>query len=74
MIITTNKHRLIHVINNKGERKIIQYRDPLKEKSILNENNNDEFFIDIDWYLNNGYTRFEDAIKDIEGDYYGQII
>lgn len=69
-----NNHSVIHVINKKGERKVIQYRDPLKKNNTVNENNNDnEFYIDIDWYLNNGYKKIEDAIKDIEGEYYGHI-
>lgn len=64
---------IIHVINSKGERKIIPYHDPLKKDNPVNEDNNSEFSIDIDWYLNNGYTKFEDAIKEIEGEYYGHI-
>ncbi len=64
---------IIHVINKKGERKAIPYRDPLKNNDPVNEYINSEFFIDIDWYLNHGYTKFEDAIKEIEGEYYGHI-
>ena len=56
---------LVHLINDKGEKKVV-------ESKRLNESVNDNFRIDIDWYLSNGYTPLEDAIREIEGSCYEQ--
>ena len=60
---------VVHVINNRGDRKIIPYIDPFKNLTIKEHNsttNDKDYYIDIDWYLNNGYKTIEDARKQIE--------
>jgi len=36
---------------------------------MLNEKINNDYNIDVDWYLSHGYMKWEDAIKEIEGSY-----
>ena len=35
----------------------------------LNESTNSRYFLDIDWYLNNGYSKAEDVFDRIENGY-----
>ena len=35
----------------------------------LNESTNSHYFLDIDWYLNNGYSKAEDVFDRIENGY-----
>ena len=54
---------LVHVINTKtGQKQTIQ----ISQCNSCNEADNEEYKIDIDWYLSNGYTKLVDAIKEIE--------
>ncbi|MDE6238644.1 MAG: hypothetical protein K2M54_01495 [Muribaculaceae bacterium] len=53
---------LLHIITKTGERTTI----PFPGYNQINEAENDEYNVDIDWYLSNGYTKLEDAIKEIE--------
>lgn len=54
---------LVHVINTKtGQEQTIQ----ISQCNSCNEADFSEFKIDYEWYLNNGYTKLEDAIKEIE--------
>ena len=53
----------IHVINNKGVKKEVTWSQLLK----LNEDsNNDKYYHDIEWYLQNGYYTMDDVIKEFK--------
>ena len=54
---------LVHLVDDNGNKKVVESKN-------LNESDNENYHIDIEWYLSNGYTLFEDAIKQIEGEYY----
>ncbi len=62
-----DRKELLHIITKSGKRKTIPF--PGNQDNHINEADNDEYKIDIDWYLSNGYTKLEDAIKEIEKDY-----
>ena len=56
----------LHVINNQGDQKEVTWLELIK----LNEGSNcndDKYYHDIGWYLNNGYHLIDDVIKDFEG-------
>ena len=60
------KSRKTHLINNKGEKLVVETR----EFNISQQNGDgkyDEFYLDVDWYLANGYSKAEDMFKRIEG-------
>lgn len=60
------KSRKTHLINNKGEKLV----DETREFNISQQNGDgkyDEFCLDVDWYLANGYSKAEDMFKRIEG-------
>ena len=59
--------RRTHLINEQGDRKIVETRNADKELQQLNESTNSQYFLDIDWYLNNGYTEISEARRIIEG-------
>ena len=52
----------IYVINNKEEKTIISW----KELNSLNESTHEKYSHDIEWYLENGYSRIEDVISEFE--------
>lgn len=52
----------VHLINDNGEKKVV-------DSKCLNESVNDNFHIDVEWYLSNGYSKAEDMFKEIEGEY-----
>ena len=56
-----------HLINEHGDRKVVETRNADKELQQLNESTNSQYFLDIDWYLNNGYTEISEARRIIEG-------
>ena len=58
--------RVVHLIDNDGNKKVIESKN-------LNESDNENYHIDIDWYLSNGYVKLEDARRQIEGVYYEQM-
>ena len=59
--------RRTHLINEQGDRKVVETRNADKELQQLNESTNSQYFLDIDWYLNNGYTEISEARRIIEG-------
>jgi len=59
--------RRTHLINEQGDRKVVETRNVDKELQQLNESTNSQYFLDIDWYLNNGYTEISEARRIIEG-------
>lgn len=52
----------LHVINSKGEKTIMSW----EELDSLNESKQEIYSHDIDWYLENGYSRIEDVINEFE--------
>ena len=59
--------RKTHLINEKGDRKVVETRNAKKEIKRLNESTNTTYHIDVDWYWNNGYIIAEEGFKKIEG-------
>ena len=59
--------RKTHLINENGDRKVVETRRAEEEIKRLNKCTNTIFHIDIDWYLNNGYVIAEEGFKRIEG-------
>lgn len=60
------EYRKTHLINEHGDRKVVETRNADKELQQLNESTNSQYFLDIDWYLNNGYSIAEDVFNRIE--------
>ena len=60
------KYSITHLINEHGDRKVVETRNIDKELRQLNESTNSQYFLDIDWYLNNGYSIAEDVFNRIE--------
>ena len=56
-----------HLINENGDRKVVETRKAEEEIKRLNESTNTTYHIDIDWYLANGYIIAEEGFKRIEG-------
>ncbi len=61
------EYRKTHLINEHGDRKVVETRNADRELQQLNESTNSQYFLDIDWYLNNGYTEISEARRIIEG-------
>ena len=61
------KYRKTHLINEHGDRKVVETRNAYRELQQLNESSNSKYHVDIDWYLNNGYTEISEARRIIEG-------
>ncbi|MBQ5474182.1 MAG: hypothetical protein IIT65_05675, partial [Lachnospiraceae bacterium] len=64
------EYRKIHLINENGDRKVVETRNSREKFKRLNESTNTSYHIDIDWYLNNGYVEISEARRIIEGQYY----
>ena len=60
------EYRKTHLINEQGDRKVVETRNVDKELKQLNESTNSKYHVDIDWYLNNGYSLAEDVFNRIE--------
>lgn len=60
--------RKVHLINNKGEKLDVYTRD-----LVISEHNcdgkYDDYDLDVDWYLTNGYSKAEDMFRRIERGY-----
>ena len=53
--------RKTHLINEKGEKLVVETRD----FNISQQNGDgkyDEFYLDVDWYLANGYSKAEERL------------
>ena len=57
----------LHLINDSGNKKVVESKN-------LKESNNDNYQINLEWYLSNGYTPLEDALKEIEGECYEELM
>jgi hypothetical protein len=55
----------VHLINEAGHRIEVESSE-YEDNQLLNENKYSNYYIDIDWYLANGYMTLEDAINFIE--------
>ena len=64
--------RKTHLINENGDRKVVETRRAEEEIKRLSKSTNTTYHIDIDWYLANGYMSLEDMRKSIEGPNYEQ--
>ena len=60
------EYRKTHLINERGDRKVVETRSIDKELQQLNESTNSNYRVDVDWYLNNGYIEIGKARKIIE--------
>ena len=58
---------ITHLINQYGDRIAVETRNLEKEIQQLNESTGSSYQLDIDWYLNNGYSIAEDMFRRIEG-------
>ena len=58
-----------HLINEYGDKKVVETKNLEREVRQLNESTNSHYFLDIDWYLNNGYSKAEDVFDRIENGY-----
>ena len=55
----------VHLIKEAGHRIEVESSE-YEDNQLLNENKYSNYYIDIDWYLTNGYMTLEDAINFIE--------
>ena len=55
----------VHLINECGDRIEVD-SSVLADDQLLNENKYSNYYIDVDWYLSNGYMTLEDMRKSIE--------
>ena len=58
--------KTIHLINEVGDRIEVARKD-FSKSELLNEQKYSNYDIDVDWYLNNGYSLAEDMFRRIEG-------
>ena len=55
----------VHLINEVGHRIEVESCE-YEDNQLLKENKYSNYYIDVDWYLTNGYITLEDAINFIE--------
>ena len=60
------EYRKTHLINEHGDRQVVETRNADEEIRRLNESTNSTYHIDMDWYLANGYVTIEEARRRIE--------
>ena len=63
------EYRKTHLINEHGDRQVVETRNADEEIRWLNESTNSTYHLDVDWYLANGYSKAEDAFTRIERGY-----
>ena len=63
------EYRKTHLINEYGDRQVVETRNVDEEIRRLNEKTNSTYYLDVDWYLANGYSIAEDAFRRIERGY-----
>ena len=66
------EYRKTHLINEHGDRQVVETRNADEEIRRLNESTNSTYHLDVDWYLANGYVTIEEARRRIEGQFYGK--
>ncbi len=62
--------RKVHLINKEGNSLVVERRD-FMDSQLNDDNKYSDYEVDIDWYLNNGYSIAKDAFKRIESQLYG---
>lgn len=65
-----NKKKLImdknvHLISKTGEKIAVPHKD-YNDSEMLKDGKYDDYHIDVDWYLANGYSKAEDVFSRIE--------
>ena len=58
--------RKTHLINQYGDKEVVETKSVEKEQQHLNESTDSRYFLDIDWYLNNGYSIAQEVFDRIE--------
>ena len=66
------EYRKTHLINEHGDRQVVETRNADEEILRLNKSTNSTYYLDVDWYLANGYVTIEEARRRIEGQLYGK--
>jgi hypothetical protein len=54
--------KTVHLINEVGDRIEVERKD-FSKSELLNEQKYSNYDIDVDWYLNNGYSLAEDMFR-----------
>ena len=60
--------RKVHLINNEGEKLVAYTRDLMISEQNC-DGKYDDYDLDVDWYLANGYSKAEDMFRRIEKRY-----
>ena len=55
----------VHLISKIGEKIEVPHKE-FNDSEMLNDGKYDDYHLDIDWYLNNGYSLAEDMFRRIE--------
>ena len=58
----------VHLISKTGEKIVVPHKD-YNDSEMLKDGKYDDYDLDIDWYLANGYSKAEDAFRRIERGY-----
>ena len=58
----------IHLISKTGEKIAVPHKE-FNDSEMLKDGKYDEYYIDVDWYMANGYSRAEDMFRRIESGY-----
>ena len=61
----------VHLISKTGEKIVVPHKD-YNDSEMLKDGKYDDYDLDIDWYLANGYVTIEEARRRIEGQLYGK--
>jgi hypothetical protein len=60
--------KYIHLISKTGEKIAVPHKE-FNDSEMLKDGKYDEYYIDVDWYMANGYSRAEDMFRRIESGY-----
>ena len=58
----------VHLISKTGEKIVVPHKD-YNDSEMLKDGKYDDYDLDIDWYLANGYSKAEDMFRRIERGY-----
>ncbi len=54
------------MINRYGDRKVVETKNFDEELKQLNESTDSPYYLDVEWYLSNGYKLIEEIFHTIE--------
>lgn len=54
---------VVHLINKNGDRKIVAWTELSKR---VNESQDEEYYIDTEWYLSHGYVTHDQHLKNLK--------